>query len=268
MFKIGEFSKLTFISVRMLRFYDQQGLLKPRYIDKKNNYRYYDTSQLSLASRINSLKMLGFGIKEIKEIIDNLDDKTYRRVLEDKKKTIEKEISSLSQNISLIDYSLKKLGESQMKYDILLKTVPQKNIAYVHDVIDNYNDEGKLFNTLMKEMMEGKIEVTNPIYSGTIYYDEEYKEKDIELEAFIEINSISEDSELSHRVLPPQQIVSCIVKGSYDQFADVNKEIASWVEENNYQFSGPMFNIYYVSPGQTNNEDDYLTEVCYPVKEK
>ena len=41
MFKIGEFSKLTQVSIRMLRHYDETGLLKPAEIDKFTNYRLF-----------------------------------------------------------------------------------------------------------------------------------------------------------------------------------------------------------------------------------
>ena len=41
MLKIGEFSKLSRISIRMLRHYDEIGLLKPAEIDRFTDYRYY-----------------------------------------------------------------------------------------------------------------------------------------------------------------------------------------------------------------------------------
>ena len=41
MLKIGEFSKLSRVSVRMLRHYDEIGLLKPAEIDRFTDYRYY-----------------------------------------------------------------------------------------------------------------------------------------------------------------------------------------------------------------------------------
>jgi len=45
MFKIGEFSKLTQVSIRMLRYYDETGLLKPAQIDQFTGYRSYSVDQ-------------------------------------------------------------------------------------------------------------------------------------------------------------------------------------------------------------------------------
>lgn len=46
MLKIGEFSKLSRISIRMLRYYDDIGLIKPYFIDPVNGYRYYQEESL------------------------------------------------------------------------------------------------------------------------------------------------------------------------------------------------------------------------------
>ena len=60
MLKIGEFSKLSRVSVRMLRHYDEIGLLKPAKIDRFTDYRYYREDQLPIAGRIAALKDMGF----------------------------------------------------------------------------------------------------------------------------------------------------------------------------------------------------------------
>ena len=59
MFKIGEFSKLGQVSVRMLRHYDNLGLLKPSYTDKFTSYRYYNIDQLTRLNRRSAIKELG-----------------------------------------------------------------------------------------------------------------------------------------------------------------------------------------------------------------
>lgn len=69
MLKIGEFSALTGISIHMLRNYDNIGLLKPEHIDNMNNYRFYGEKQIVRANHIQVLKSLGFGLKEISEIL-------------------------------------------------------------------------------------------------------------------------------------------------------------------------------------------------------
>ena len=60
MLKIGEFSKLSRVSVRMLRHYDEIGLLKPAEIDTFTDYRYYREDQLPDSRPHSSAE--GYGI--------------------------------------------------------------------------------------------------------------------------------------------------------------------------------------------------------------
>ena len=60
MLKIGIFSKLSRISVRMLRYYDEAGLLAPGEVDPSTGYRYYHERQLMEAGRIRALRGMGF----------------------------------------------------------------------------------------------------------------------------------------------------------------------------------------------------------------
>lgn len=69
MFKIGEFSKLTMISIKMLRHYDEIGLLAPETVDSFTGYRYYSARQLEAAGKIQALKSMGFGLATIREIL-------------------------------------------------------------------------------------------------------------------------------------------------------------------------------------------------------
>ena len=68
MLKIGEFSKLSYLTIKALRFYEKEGLLIPQKVDQKTGYRFYKTSQLTDAAMIKSYRQLGLTIEEIKEI--------------------------------------------------------------------------------------------------------------------------------------------------------------------------------------------------------
>src|SRR5512135_3610869 len=70
MLKIGEFSRLSRVSVRMLRHYDQLGLLKPSRTDRVTNYRYYSADQLPRLNRILALQDLGFSLEQIGALLD------------------------------------------------------------------------------------------------------------------------------------------------------------------------------------------------------
>ncbi len=65
MLKIGDFSRLSRVSVKALRYYDELGLLKPVEIDRFTGYRYYSVAQLPRLHRILVFKELGFSLEQI-----------------------------------------------------------------------------------------------------------------------------------------------------------------------------------------------------------
>src|SRR5688572_15991188 len=69
MFRIGEFSQITRVTVDTLRYYDAIGLLKPAKVDPFTSYRYYSAKQLMSLNRILALKEIGFSLEEIARIL-------------------------------------------------------------------------------------------------------------------------------------------------------------------------------------------------------
>lgn len=66
-YKIGDFSNITGISISTLRYYDEIGLLKPEMVDQFTNYRFYTEDNVNEASSITLFKKLGFTLDEIME---------------------------------------------------------------------------------------------------------------------------------------------------------------------------------------------------------
>src|SRR5512135_1263810 len=95
MLKIGEFSRLSRVSVRMLRHYDQLGLLKPSQVDPLTNYRYYSAGQLPRLNRILALQELGFSLEQIGELLnENVPAEQLRGMLRLKRAEVEQGIQA------------------------------------------------------------------------------------------------------------------------------------------------------------------------------
>ena len=92
-------------------------------------------------------------------------------------------------------------------------------------------------------------------------------ETDVEVEVQKNVKgSYPDTAHVLFKTLPETLVASATCKGSYEQMGEVNAAVAEWVAGNGYVFDGPMFNIYHVSPHETSNPEEYVTEVCYPVK--
>jgi DNA-binding transcriptional MerR regulator len=69
MIRIGDFSRLSRVSIKALCFYDEIGLLAPVWVDRFTGYRFYEQSQLPRLHHILALKDLGFSLDEIRQLL-------------------------------------------------------------------------------------------------------------------------------------------------------------------------------------------------------
>lgn len=91
MFKIGEFSRLTQVSIRMLRYYDEAGLLKPAEVDKWTGHRLYSAEQISYLNKILYLRDSGLNVSEITLAL-TMDEQSLLMQLDKKRVDIERTI--------------------------------------------------------------------------------------------------------------------------------------------------------------------------------
>ena len=103
MFRIGEFSKLTQVSIRMLRYYDEIGLLKPAKVDSFTGYRMYSANQIPLLQKIILLRDSKFTTAEIQNIILKDEEVNLVAQLKKKKQEINEEIRIEKQRIKRIN---------------------------------------------------------------------------------------------------------------------------------------------------------------------
>lgn len=270
MLKIGDFSKLSRISIRMLRHYDEIGLLVPVCIDPITGYRYYNENQLPSANRIMVLKNMGFSLSIISDIMDNYDNpQALSEFLSLRKKELEEEAEEADRKLKLLDTAIKQLRKdgTMMKYDVTLKEMPKRYVASLRKIIPAYDREGLLWELLFKETAPQNIKPEDPGLGLAVFHDKGYKEEDPDVEIQISVKGSYQDTEhVVFKTIEPISYASATYQGSYEKLTEVNMSVAGWLRDNGYEITGPNFCIYHVSPADAKTPEDLVTEVCYPVR--
>ncbi|MCB0416187.1 MAG: MerR family transcriptional regulator [Bdellovibrionaceae bacterium] len=138
-YKINELARLSGVSVRTLRFYDEIGLLKPAYCGE-NGYRYYEKEQLLLLQQILFYRELDFELSEIGRLMTATDfDKA--EALRNHRRYLEKEAKRFRVLIRTLDRTLSHLEkETPMKDKEMYEGFfdPKQQKKYEAELVERY----------------------------------------------------------------------------------------------------------------------------------
>lgn len=272
MLKIGDFSRLSRISIRMLRYYDESGLLRPEAVDRFTGYRYYSEKQLVQAGRIQALRAMGFGVAEVGQILAQYTRRAQlEHFLMEQRQALLAQREQLAQRLQAVDSTLEWLRKdgTMMGYEVNLKTLPERQVASVRMTLPAYRDEGRLWQVMGQETAGLNLRTANPPYLLVRYLDGEYREQTVHLEAQKAVLGSYPDTEhVRFKTAPAVTYAGAVYKGGYDKIGLVNEAVAQWIAGNGYELDGISFNLYYVTPADTDDPEEYVTEVCYPVRKR
>jgi len=268
MFKIGDFSKLTMVSIRMLRYYDEMGLIKPAEIDMFTGYRYYSAKQITTLNLIVSLRDMGFNVADIAVAINEQSDEKLKDILKQKKDEVKNNIKTEEEKLRKINATIKNLKKEKvnMNYNVTLKSVPSYKIISLRDTIPTYAAEGMLWVRLGQYIQDKNISCNNISYAA--YHVESYIEGPVDVEVVVGVEKLLIDADgfTFKETEPIEQAASILVPGEYLNVAPAYNFLGKWIEENGYTICGISRQLPIKGPCNETNPNDYLCEIQVPVK--
>jgi len=269
MFRIGDFSKLSRISVKTLRYYDEVGLLKPAHVDDFTGYRYYTYEQLSRLNRILALKELGFSLGEIGQLlVDDLTPEQMRGMLKLRQAEIRQQVQEQSGRLRRVEARLRQIEQERImsKYDVVIKKVEPLKVAALRGVVPTPPDQGRLWQELEDYLAAQNIRPAGPCLS--LYHDDEYKEQDWDIEVCEPIEgSLPESGQVKVRQLPGAEMAACVVHhGPFVAIGEAYDALMKWVSASGYHIIGPSREVYLrEAKNGDQNDPDTITEIQFPV---
>lgn len=267
MFKIGEFSRIGQVSVRMLRHYDKMGLLAPKEVDQFTGYRYYTLEQLPRLNRILALKDLGLSLEEIAQLIQNdLSSEQMRGMLLMKQAQIQQALLEEQMRLQRVAARLRQIeAEDQPSpYEVVVKDVEPirlvKTAATVPTMEQMPDYRCGMFQDVHNWLGGYGVEPAAP--EILVYHLWEYRENDVEIEVGVPIPKAAFE-ELSDRIPQNLQltiyenalpVASTVHSGSIFDIPQAIIALVTWVKENKYEIGGPIFE-HHLSGRETSKTD-------------
>lgn len=270
-FKIGEFSKLTQVSIRMLRYYDETGLLTPAQIDKFTGYRFYSVEQIPLLHKIIFLRDSGFQVSEIAMIMNHGDHNFMIQQLIKKQKQIQTLIEAERERVEKIEAAIQEAKQEHqaMHYDVTLKRIPSYPVLSLRKRIPNYFSEGLLWQELTELIEKEGINIPLNTLNFAIYHDVEYIETDVDVEvcAVLSDSGRFKNSSLYRETEEVESMACLMVSGSFENIGPAFESFARWLAEHSqYRMIGLSRQICHRGPWNEEDPDQYLTEIQIPVE--
>jgi len=267
MFKISEFSKLSQVPAKTLRFYDQLELLKPAYTDQQSGYRYYKSEQLLQLHRILAFKDLGFTLEQIKQLLkENVSTAEIRGMLRLKQAELHSLIQSEMERLGRIEARLgciERQSDGRLRHELVVKKIEPLLVATLKETTSRSSIPG-LFEEIDEFLKRNGVAPTVP--HMVMWHACPECESSIELEIACPIpRELSNTSRFQTKVLPGITVATVTHISRPDEDTPVSIELGSWIEGNGYRISPelPSREIY-LSP-QENDKLRYVTESQMPI---
>jgi len=269
MFKIGDFSQLSRVSVKTLRYYDEIGLLKPVRVDEFNGYRYYSADQLLRLNYILALKSMGLSLDEITAMTSgHLNLSQMKDIFILKKGELRQRVREEQSRLEQVEKLLGQIEKEGVMpdYQVTVKKVEPMLVASIREVLPHYGDVGRLYGEIFKYL--GRKWVFKPAGPPMlIIHDGEYKESEVDVEAAVPIDKkiSGSDRVKVYELAGVEEAASVVYKGAYDRISEAYNALMKWIETSGYQIAGPNREIYFTDPVKTKNPADNFTEIQFPV---
>jgi DNA-binding transcriptional MerR regulator/effector-binding domain-containing protein len=254
---IGEFSRLTHLTIKTLRHYHDLGLLVPDDIDRYTGYRRYGTRQIEDALLIGRLRGLDMPLAGIGQLLSAPSPAARDAVLAEHLRRMERELERTRDIVS----SLRELLVPAAPLAVEYRTLPDLTVLAVRDRVDRDAIDAwctDAFSGLYRSL-RGAIPAGS---AGATYGDEFFTAGAGDVVAYVPVRP---DAPVDTERLPGGRFAIGLHAGPFATLDRTYAALGAHVAEHATVVPGPIREIYLISPQHTDDPAAHRTQVCWPV---
>lgn len=274
MFKIGDFSRIARVSCRLLRYYDEIGLLKPGSVERDTGYRYYSASQLPRLNRILVLKELGLSLEEIARVLDsNLSAAELRGMLTVRRSDAQRALAEEMDRLRHIESRIAQIDtEGELSVDdVIMRSEPAQRLLSVRRVVPSFVAARDLIRELSESLRALKAKGMLGRLTA-IAHAQEFELDSIDVEVGFVVDGeppenmrLSSGEPLNVRELPAvERMATCVRIGLPERAHMITSKIGVFLEANDYSLAGPSREVF-LQPPRLDRMEESIVEMQFPV---
>ena len=261
---IGDFSRMTYLSVKALRHYHEVGLLEPADVDRATGYRLYRPDQVLTAQVIRRLRGLAMPLEDVRTVLNAEDVAARNAVIVDHLQRMERQLEDIQAAVSSLRVLLAQDQlpiQVEYRYAVPLRTIAIRDRVAMSDSAQWWTE---VFNSLHGALADCGAERIGP--DGALYFGEFFTEEVGEAVAFIPVRGEPRTTGPAHPLeLPATEFAVALHQGSFRDLDKTYGALGTLVSERAIGVDGPIRENYLVTADDTDDETQHRTEVCWPV---
>jgi effector-binding domain-containing protein len=155
------------------------------------------------------------------------------------------------------------------KYEVVIKKVDEIRMASLRGVVPTPPEQGVLWYELEDYLEAGKVRPNGACF--TLYHDDEFNERDVDVEVCEPIDvELNESERIKVSMLPAVESMACTLhNGPFTTISEAYNAIGKWITDNGYRITGPCREVY-LRPAKNNiqTDPDTVTEIQFPVEKR
>lgn len=275
MFRIGEFSRIARVSCRLLRYYEELGLLTPARIDGESGYRYYSTAQLPQINRILVLRDLGLSLEQISRLLAQEPPLAQLRgMLLMRRAEVEQSIEAGAQRLRQIESRLAQIESNgtSVPDDVILRHEPARKLLSMRQRVTSFAAGVRLIGDLATAVP--RVTGSRPLGQFVaIAHSPEFEPDDIDVEFGFFLHEdvgsrvrLLDGQELNVRDLPAvERVAACVRLGPPQDAHATTARIGQFIETSGYRINGPTREVFLRRP-KLDRMEDAVVEMQFPIE--
>lgn len=265
MLSIGQFSKVCMVTVKTLRHYDAMGLIHPAHTDKWTGYRYYDERQIATMLTIARLKLYGFSLGEIKQLLSETDTAVLFSKLCDQKLKLEQQLAELisaREELTRHLQNFERTGDIvdyRKNYKITLEESQPLAVLSSRQMM-SVAEFGKYYGLIFERAAKNRIKMNfTPV---AVYHDKVFNPDCSDIEVAVTVENPAE----ADRVIEGGLCAVTTHFGGYSNLSEAYATLTEWIAENGYEISAAPYEIYIKNQYDKIPPEQWETKIFFPVK--
>jgi len=264
---IGDFSRMTYLSVKALRHYHDVGVLEPAEIDPATGYRFYVPGQVGLAQMIRRLRELGMPLDEVKTIMQAPDAAARDETLVAHLQRMQAQLAQTQQTVASLRTLLQQPQEELAVQRRTIAATRALAIAEHVTAVEGVAWWMDAFMVLHRVLRDAAVRRAGP--DGALWPNEFFADEEGDVVAFVPIDGdVADPGRLPARVvvrtIPEVHAAVTVHDGPFSDLDRTYGALGSWVLERAAGADGPI-REYYLPTGDPDDLLAHATEVCWPV---